>query len=122
MRRATSPALRTSFPLITETRLEYDDFGNLAKDRQSHAGAVGGSTAAVAYAHEDGFYNNTRLTAMTYPNGRVVQMGYGTTGAGTTSSAGSRVSRSRENPTTRLPTASPAPNIEVNLTQWPGKS
>jgi hypothetical protein len=38
----------------------------------------------VSYAHEDGFYNNTRLTAMTYPNGRVVQMGYGTTGGLTT--------------------------------------
>jgi hypothetical protein len=60
-----------------------DDFGNMDKDLQFHTCAVGGSTPSVAYAHEDGFYNNTRLTAMTYPNGRVVQMGYGTTGGGT---------------------------------------
>jgi len=66
--------------LENEVVFEYDDFGNLAKDLQSHAGAVGGSTPSVSYAHEDGFYNNTRLTAMTFPNGRVVQMGYGTTG------------------------------------------
>lgn len=65
--------------VLNEVVFEYDDFGNLAKDKQAHGGAVDGSTPEVGYAYENGSDNNTRRTSITYPNGRQLDYGYGAT-------------------------------------------
>lgn len=66
--------------VVNEVAYEYDDFGQLAADKQSHSGAVSGSTPEVSYAYENGSSGNTiRRTSMTYPDGRVVDYGYGST-------------------------------------------
>ncbi|MEX2579015.1 MAG: hypothetical protein WD342_08150 [Verrucomicrobiales bacterium] len=66
--------------VVNEVAYEYNDFGHLAKDKQEHSGAVDGNTPEVAYAYEDGSSGNTaRRTSTTYPDGRVLEYGYGAT-------------------------------------------
>jgi len=63
--------------VVNESAFEYDAFGNLIKDWQSHAGVVDGSTPKVAYAFTGGAGNQMRKVSVTYPNGRVVEYLYG---------------------------------------------
>ncbi len=68
--------------VVNQVAYEYDDFGQLSKDSQSHSGAADGSTPAVSYTYEDGSTGNTaRRTSTVYPNGRIVETLYGSTGS-----------------------------------------
>ncbi len=64
--------------VLNEVVREYDDFGQLQEDKQSHSGAVTGGTPKVGYGHEDGSSGNTaRRKSITYPDGRTIDIGYG---------------------------------------------
>ena len=67
--------------IVNEVELHYNAFGLLAIDYQSHAGAVSTmTTPAVQYGYANGIANSVRPLAMTYPNGRVLNYGYGASG------------------------------------------
>ena len=55
-------------------------FGQLVADRQSHDGAAGSATPAVGYEYTNGSGNQVRPTAITYPDGRKVDVLYGASG------------------------------------------
>jgi len=65
--------------VVNEVGLEYNAFGQLAADKQSHAGAVDGSTPKVTYSYESGgTKNSVRRLSTTYPtNTRVAEVKYG---------------------------------------------
>ncbi len=66
--------------VVNEVALDYNGFGQLVKDNQAHSGAVDANTPFVGYAFADASSGNTaRMSALTYPNGRIVDYGYGTT-------------------------------------------
>jgi len=68
--------------VINEVEFTYDDFVQLKDDKQSHSGAVGGSTPTVSYGYADASSGNTvRRNTMTYPDGRQVDFGYGSAGS-----------------------------------------
>lgn len=77
--KVTSYDAATGGSVVNESAFEYDAFGNLIKDWQSHAGAVDGSTPKVAYEFTSGAGNQMRKVSVTYPNGRVVEYLYGDT-------------------------------------------
>jgi len=91
---ATSSAVRrrTGFS-PQEVQFEYEDFRQVIKDYQSHAGAVvaGGfnSSPFVTYGYADGSANTIRPTGITYPNGREIKFAYGSPGSA--SDAASRI-------------------------------
>ena len=66
--------------IVNDVALEYNPFGQLIADKQSHSGAVGGSTPMVQYAYANGSANTIRPTTLTYPNGRAITISYGTSG------------------------------------------
>jgi hypothetical protein len=62
-------------------RFEYNAFGQLTTESQSHSGAVNVSTTPkVGYGYADGSANTIRPTGLTYPNGRELTYDYGTAG------------------------------------------
>ena len=63
--------------VVNEVAKDYDAFGNLIRDWQSHEGAVDGSTPKVEYAYTTGAGNQMRKVSVTYPNGREVEYIYG---------------------------------------------
>jgi RHS repeat-associated protein len=66
-----------------EVQFDYNNFGQLTSDWQEHGGAVNtSSTPRVQYGYADGSSgsNQVRGTTLTYPNGRVLTYGYGTSG------------------------------------------
>ncbi|MCB1129858.1 MAG: RHS repeat-associated core domain-containing protein [Verrucomicrobiae bacterium] len=63
--------------VVNQIQNTYDAYGQLAGDAQAHSGTVGSGTPQVAYGHADGSGNTTRLTAVTYPDGRTLSPGYG---------------------------------------------
>ncbi|MBX3440779.1 MAG: hypothetical protein KF774_00130 [Planctomyces sp.] len=66
--------------IVNETQFAYNAFGQLTHDYQSHAGAVNTMTTPnVQYAYANGSANTIRPTALTYPDGRVLNSSYGTT-------------------------------------------
>jgi RHS repeat-associated protein len=66
--------------VVNEAQMVYDDFQQILIDFQSHDGAVDPeSTPTVDYTYADGSNNTIRLTGLTYPNGRVLNYGYGAT-------------------------------------------
>jgi RHS repeat-associated protein len=79
-----NPYLLTSYDAATggsvmnQVKREFNGLGQLVSDWQSHAGAVTGSTPRVQYAYSlmSGGANHSRLTAVTYPNGRVLTWNY----------------------------------------------
>lgn len=77
--KVTSYDAATSGSVVNEVAFEYDSFQQIAADKQSHAGAVGGSTPKVTYSYESGgTTNSARRTATTYPtSSRVVGVQYG---------------------------------------------
>ncbi len=66
--------------VLNEVLFAYGPFGQLVADRQSHDGAAGSATPAVAYAFTNGSDNQVRPTAITYPDGRKVDVLYGASG------------------------------------------
>ena len=68
--------------IVNEVQSIYDDFGQLITEYQEHGGAVNTSTSLkVGYSHADGSSNTIRLTKMTYPDGRELNYGYGSSGS-----------------------------------------
>jgi hypothetical protein len=68
--------------VLNEVKTGYNDFTQLAAQHQEHAGAVNtGTTPRVQYAYANGSANTIRPTAMTYPNGRVLNVNYAGTPA-----------------------------------------
>ena len=66
--------------VVNEVQYEYNDFGQLITDYQSHSGAVNTSTTPkVQYGFANGSDNTVRPTTLTYPDGRVLTYNYGTT-------------------------------------------
>ena len=65
--------------VVNEIQIDYNDFGQLITDYQSHSGAVNTSTTPkVQYSFANGSDNTIRLTTLTYPDGRVLTYNYGT--------------------------------------------
>jgi YD repeat-containing protein len=57
----------------------FNGLGQLITEYQAHSGAVNTSTTAkvqYAYVEMSGGANNSRMTSMTYPNGRVISYNY----------------------------------------------
>ncbi len=63
--------------VVNQVVNEYDAFGQLTADIQSHSGAADGSTPRVSYSYADGSANTTRRTSITYPSGKVIYISYG---------------------------------------------
>ncbi len=59
---------------------DYDPFGNLSHDWQSHHGQTTAQTPKVGYESADAAHNHTRRTALIYPNARRLAYQYGTPG------------------------------------------
>ena len=67
--------------VVNQCLFQYNDFQQLIADYQEHDGEVDTSTTPVVqYGYEDGSANAIRPTTLTYPNGRVLYYGYGTSG------------------------------------------
>jgi RHS repeat-associated protein len=66
--------------VTSRLRREYNGLGQLATEYQAHdATPISGSTPHVSYAYsetESGTVNHSRLTSITYPNGRVISYNY----------------------------------------------
>ena len=60
--------------------LAYNGFGQLTDDKQAHGGSVVTGTPKVQYAYADGAANHARLGQITYPNGKYLGVGYGSSG------------------------------------------
>jgi RHS repeat-associated protein len=70
----------SSGSVVNECQFVYNTFGQLITDYQEHGGAVNTSTTPkVQYGYANGSANTIRPTTLTYPNGRVLTYGYGTT-------------------------------------------
>lgn len=67
--------------VVNQVVSEYNAFGQLIADIQSHSGAADGSTPRVGYSYADGSANTTRRTSVTYPSGKGVNIGYGDAGS-----------------------------------------
>ncbi len=66
---------------LNEVKREFNGFGQLIAESQSHTGAATGSTPKVQYAYSEMDYsgsyaNHSRPKNMTYPDGRVVNYNY----------------------------------------------
>jgi RHS repeat-associated protein len=81
------PYLYTSYnsasggSIVNQVEDLYNGLGQLTTEYQSHAGGVNpNSTPSVQYAYTlmAGGANNSRLTSITYPNGRVIAYNYNT--------------------------------------------
>ena len=61
--------------VVNQVQFSYDDFGQLVTEYQEHGGAVNTSTSLkVGYSYADGSSGTIRLTKMTYPDGREVEL------------------------------------------------
>jgi YD repeat-containing protein len=72
--------------IVNQVQNDYNDFGQLAAQYQSHSGVVVvGTTPKVAYAYANGAANHIRPTSLTYPYGtsptRVLNYNYGSAGS-----------------------------------------
>jgi RHS repeat-associated protein len=66
--------------VLNEVKREYNDFGQLVREFQEHAGAVNtGSSANAQYGYASGASgsNVVRRTGITYPSGRAIAYEYG---------------------------------------------
>ncbi len=67
--------------VVNEVTFVFNDFAQLKTEYQAHSGAVNTSTTPkVQYGYASGSANTIRPTTMTYPNGRVLTYGYGSSG------------------------------------------
>jgi len=62
--------------IVNQVADSYNTFGLLADEKQSVSGSVTSGTPDVHYAYADGTATPTRLTSITYPNGRELDYGY----------------------------------------------
>ena len=68
--------------IVNDVQHVYNTFSQLVTQYQSHSGAVNtGLTPNVQYGYANGSANTIRPTSITYPNGRVINLNYGTAGA-----------------------------------------
>ncbi|MFO0848770.1 MAG: hypothetical protein U0871_09480 [Gemmataceae bacterium] len=74
----TSYDAASSGSIVNQVQRDFNGLGQLTSEWQSHSGAVGGGTPRVQYTYTEmaGGANHSRLTSMTYPNGRVVNYVY----------------------------------------------
>ncbi len=76
----TSFSAPTGGSTVNQLTQEYNGLGQLVKESQSHIGDVTGGTPSVLYSYSVlGPANHSRLTGMTYPNGKVLTYNYTTT-------------------------------------------
>jgi YD repeat-containing protein len=75
-------ATQNSGTTLNELQMAYNTFGQLVAEQQSHAGNVSGSSPVVTYNYSTGASssNQVRPISLTYPNGRVISLSYGTAG------------------------------------------
>ena len=66
--------------VVNDVGLAYNSFGQVISDAQSHNLGVSGTTPKVQYSYANGSTNTIRPTTLTYPNGRALTIGYGTSG------------------------------------------
>jgi hypothetical protein len=77
----TITSLDSSGNAVNQVQRVYNGFRQLAGEYQEHGGAVNmASTPLVQYGFADGSANTIRPTSLTYPNGNVLALGYGTAG------------------------------------------
>ena len=62
--------------VVNQVKQEYNVFGQLIADWQQHDGVVTATSPYVRCSYSDGIEGQVRLTAMTYPNGRLLHFGY----------------------------------------------
>ncbi|MCI0463316.1 MAG: hypothetical protein L0Z62_40735, partial [Gemmataceae bacterium] len=65
--------------IVNQVQREFNGLGQLTKEYQAHSGAVNtGTTPKVQYAYSEmsGGANHSRLTTLTYPNGRALTFNY----------------------------------------------
>jgi RHS repeat-associated protein len=69
--------------VLNEVTLAYNDFGQLVTASQEHGGTVTTSSPKVQYGYADGTSdsNQIRPTSLTYPNSRVIDGDYGSSGS-----------------------------------------
>jgi RHS repeat-associated protein len=68
----------------SEILYQYNDFGQITREYQQHGDEVDlMTTPFVEYNYADGSANTIRLVSMTYPDGRQIDYGYGTSGSTT---------------------------------------
>jgi len=71
----------TGGTVVNDVQNEYNTFGQLITQYQSHSGAVNTSTTpSLQMAYASGSANTIRPISLTYPNGRVLNYNYGTSG------------------------------------------
>ncbi len=64
-----------------EVQFSYNDFGQVNTDYQEHGAAVNtGTSPKVQYGYATGSDNTIRPTTLTYPDGRVLNYNYGSSG------------------------------------------
>jgi RHS repeat-associated protein len=69
--------------VVNQVQREFNGVGQMTKEWQAHSGSVNTSTSPkVEYAYSEmaSGANHSRLTTVTYPNGRTVTWDYGTNG------------------------------------------
>ena len=67
--------------VVNDVQRVFNDFNQISTEYQEHNGAVDTSTSPqVQYQYTDGSANTIRPTALIYPNGRVLNLNYGTSG------------------------------------------
>src|SRR5262249_31433953 len=65
--------------VVNQVQRDFNGLGQLTKEYQAHSGTVNtGTTPKVQYAYSEmsGGANHSRLTSMTYPNGKVLNYNY----------------------------------------------
>jgi RHS repeat-associated protein len=80
----TSYNAATGGSIVNQVQRAYNGLGQMTQEWQSHTGAVNTSTTpSVQYGYTlmSGGVNNSRQTSITYPNGKVLTIGYGTSGS-----------------------------------------
>jgi RHS repeat-associated protein len=78
----TSYNAATDGTVVNDVQRVYNGFRQLTIEYQEHSGAVNtGTSLKVQYSFADGSANTIRLTSVTYPNGNVVGVSYGTSGS-----------------------------------------
>jgi len=67
---------------LNQVRLAYNAFSQLTQEAQAHGGTVTTSSPSVGYAYGDGSSgsNQIRPGSLTYPNGRLLDYDYGSSG------------------------------------------
>ncbi|SFJ57618.1 RHS repeat domain-containing protein [Planctomicrobium piriforme] len=67
--------------ILNQVTRVYNEFQQVIGEYQSHSGAVVlGTTPKVQYGYSTSSANTIRPLSMTYPNGRIVRLNYGSTG------------------------------------------